>query len=620
MRGKKTWRTITGRPRGVSRLAVGLLVLLCLGSLALAVNGCSSWPFWGKNSPREMGNRFASTLRPASGDTDRLLKNAFYFRMMGRPDLALRELEEALDRDPQNLKTVDTLASCYEELGEFKRSQKVYEDALARLGPNQALENNLCFSLYQTGNWQQAEACFRRALSRDPQNVTARNNLGLVLCRQGRLKEAAQLWQEKDGEAGARQKLAQTLEFLGQPVPPGQAPMAKLTSDQESPVRSAPTPVAPAPAAAAVPTPAKAPDKSRPSEPAPVAAAPKAAAAALPAAPVPASPRAERPSASSRPVSPAGALTQGPPKAAAAPAPEKPLPPVKLTARDLLETGIEVRNGNGTPDLAHRVRYLLSREGFTVVHVGNYHLGWSESETTINYRPGAEKVAQALKARFFPGARLTPNPKLENAEIKVVLGRDLNQSARFMAQLPGDSEDGNQAPRAAAPPAPQNPRPPGTALKTSPAPQTASPKAVAAAVPAKPAAPPETPVAAAPAPEKAALSVKLTARDLIDTAIEVRNGHGAPHLAHRARDLLSREGFQVVHVGNYHMGWAEKETVIYYRPGAQKVAATLKNRFFKTARLAPAPDLTHSDIKVVLGHDLDQLPRLMAQLAEFGGY
>ncbi len=224
----------------------GLRVIL-LVVLVLAV-GCSTW-----RSRAYPGGAYDLQVRPASGDTARLVRNAHYFKLMGRSELALKELEEAYQLDPSNLKVVNTLAECYEQLGRSERAQQIYLEALARHQDNQALANNLCFSYYQAGNWQQAEDCFRQTLAREPNNTAARNNLGLLLCRQGRQEEARRLWQEAEGTAAAESKLSQVLASLGLT---GQSPVQSAAAGGAS--GSPPRRQATAAAAAAAPAPATA--------------------------------------------------------------------------------------------------------------------------------------------------------------------------------------------------------------------------------------------------------------------------------------------------------------------------------------------------------------------------
>jgi Tfp pilus assembly protein PilF len=183
---------------------------LVLGTLLVLGINC------GGQAPRlSRGSDFIGGMRRAAGDTSRLLRNAHYFKLMGQPELGIKEMEEAYRLDPGNLKLADALAQYYDELGMGARAQQIYLEALALAPDNPALQNNLCFSYYQAGDWSQAETCYRQTLTRQPKNQVARNNLGLVLCRLGRQEEARRLWQEAEGEAVAPQRLAAALEALG---------------------------------------------------------------------------------------------------------------------------------------------------------------------------------------------------------------------------------------------------------------------------------------------------------------------------------------------------------------------------------------------------------------------
>ncbi|MCX5891867.1 MAG: LytR C-terminal domain-containing protein, partial [Deltaproteobacteria bacterium] len=107
----------------------------------------------------------------------------------------------------------------------------------------------------------------------------------------------------------------------------------------------------------------------------------------------------------------------------------------------------------------------------------------------------------------------------------------------------------------------------------------------------------------------------LTAGDRLNTPIEIRNGTRARNLAHQTRSLLSLEGFTVGIIGN-HIDFGAEATVIYYRPEAEKVARVLNSEIFPGARLTPSAKLNQGTaIKVVLGRDLLERPRLMSRLA-----
>ncbi len=454
----------------------GLRVILS-AVLALGV-GCAS-----RQAQNYPDPTFVEQVRPASGDTARVLRNASYYKLMGRPELALKELEEAHQLNPDNLKLVNVLAEQYEQLGRSERAQQIYLEALSRFADDQILNNNLCFSYYQAGNWQQAEACFKKVLARQPSNTAARNNLGLLLCRQGRPEEARQLWQEAEGAAAADQKLSQVLASLATTTPqPAQAtaalnrPPTPITGKQAAaaPVAAArpagdrergptqaalnsprqPATAAGASGALAVP---KQPDAS-PQAAAPASGkpaglvAPTQAQAAPLREPVASGQTPAKPPASGanpaagtalKPEPAISPATRGTPdsaakdrkaepdqatarKAAPAGTQEKPaLAGDHLTAAELLQTGIEVSNGDGTPDLAREVRHRLDLEGFTVVGITN-HPDYGVDRTVIYYRPGAEKVARALNAKFFQSAEVKDGKELPaNTDVKIILGHDL---------------------------------------------------------------------------------------------------------------------------------------------------------------------------------------------------
>ena len=377
-------------------------------------------------------------MRQSPGEISRLAQNAHYYKLMGHPELGLKELELAHQQNPDNLQIVDLLAQNYEELGKFEAARQLYQEALTRHGSHPALANNLCFSYYPEGRWQEAETCFRKTLARDPGNVAARNNLGLLYCRLGRQDEARRLWQETEGAAAADAKIGQALAALGMPdravyarKPEPAPPAARVTQ--------APTPNA-AVARLATPVPAKVHTPAQP-------VAPKETAeplAAKPSAPTPvpvnAGPEQE---ARKQAAAPKKVVAPGTPGPAAKAAP--------LTVAELEDTAIEVRNGTWTKNLAHETRSLLRQEGFTVAKIGN-HIDFGVAKTMIYYRPGAERVAQAVGRTLFPGAELAPGLKLnKGTDIKVLLGYDLLENPQFMARLNNDAPPA--APSAAKSPA-----------------------------------------------------------------------------------------------------------------------------------------------------------------------
>jgi len=401
---------------GAAHLAARFLV----GILALGMVACNT-TFWGAGV----------AIRQSPGETDRLLRNAHYYTLMGRPEVALRELEQAHQQDPDNLKIVNCLARGYEELGNLEAARQLYQEALARHGPHPVLTNNLCFTYYQEGRWPEAETCFRQSLARDPQNVAARNNLGLLYCRLGRQDEARRLWQEAEGDAAADLKMSQAHAALG--ISGGAA-----YAQRGAPSSSARPTSTPAPATTLSRPTIPLPDRVQPLHPTKPweESARKLANQAAPPAPV------SHPSHLKEAAEQGAISKKAPPAESPAPATAA-APGIRqrpLTCAELLDTAIEVRNGTRSRNLARHTRSRLSQEGFTVAKIGN-HLDFGAEKTIVFYRPGAARVAQVLGRTFFPGAALEASAKLHKGmDVKILLGADLLDRPQLMTQLAGETQ------------------------------------------------------------------------------------------------------------------------------------------------------------------------------------
>ena len=306
------------------------------------------------------------------------------------------------------------------------------------------------------------------------------------------------------------------------------------------------------------------------------------------------------------------------PALAAAPAPALQTPSrpsqAPLTSAELAATAIEVRNGTWTKDLARQTRSRLNQEGFSVALIGN-HVDFGATKTIIYYHPGAERVARAVARTVFPGAGLEPSLKLKKgSDIKILLGRDLLENPQFMARLV-------EGPPPAAPSSKPSPAPDkNLTAKTEAAGPVASHQELPAVTPAK-AEPARQPLpshakAVAAQPLPAVALPLLTTAELVETAIEVRNGTWTKDLARQTRSRLSQEGFSVAFIGNHRDFGAEK-TIIYYRPGAERVAQAVARTVFPGAALEASTNLKKGmDIKILLGADLLQRPQQTARLVD----
>jgi Tfp pilus assembly protein PilF len=481
-------RSARRRSSGVYRLG-GLAVLALWGAWSLAMVGCSIPGSDYARIAKSPGSLLAN-MRQSPEEISRLKRNAHYYNLMGQPELGLKEVELAHQQNPDNLQITDLLAQTYEELGKFEAARQLYQEALTRQGPNAVLANNLCFSYYHEGRWQEAETCFRQTLSHNPGNVAARNNLGLLYCRLGRQDEAHRLWQEAEGVAAADTKMNQALAVLGvpesavyaarkpDPTPPvaraTQAPTPKAAASRlsaaipakpDTPAHPVTSQVPAGQLAAKPPAPKPVPVEAGPQPEArkQAAVAPKALADAT-AAPAPqvtgrtsqapltaadtlVATKTETEQPAARRQEPLGAdrAKAGPGQPPSAPKSEASAPmsltsPAPLTAVELVDTAIEVRNGTWTKDLARQTRSRLCQEGFTVAMIGN-HVDFGAAKTIIYYRPEAERVALTVGRTVFPQAALEPSQKLkEGMDIKILLGADLLERPQLMARLAaGDS-------------------------------------------------------------------------------------------------------------------------------------------------------------------------------------
>lgn len=186
------------------------IILLSLSLLVLG-SGCQH----GASLSLETQKKFFASLKDSNPETERVLRCAQYYNLVGRFDLALKELTGAVTRDPENVRLLNAMGSCYDRQGDYTRAQEMYAKILAQEAGHIPAKNNLGYSYFLAGNLARAETIFQEILAQDPKNVVAQNNLGLVWCQQGKDSQALSLWQKTEGELAARDKVQQVLAYLG---------------------------------------------------------------------------------------------------------------------------------------------------------------------------------------------------------------------------------------------------------------------------------------------------------------------------------------------------------------------------------------------------------------------
>ncbi len=546
------------------RGAAGVLVRAVLVGLLIMGTGCRTSQF------RETSGELR--VRSTAAETTRLLRNAHYYKLMGRPEAALKEMEQAHQADPDNLKIVDSLAQTYQTLGKFQRAQELYQEALARHGSNRALQNNWCFSFYLQGDLAKAESCFQDALARDPGNTAARNNLGLLWCHQGKVAQAQRLWEEAEGAAAAENRLNQALAFLGMSPP---AHYAKAVEPKAAPPPQTAVPVKPT--APVIPaSPAK-----------PVVAETK------PPVKAPAQPAVTPPKAEVHMAVKAAEPKPAPLPQAAAPAkPATPVIPSSPAKPVVAET---------KPPVTAQAAAALPKAEVKVA--------------TKAVEPKPAPLPQAV-APAKPPVPLKPAPPAKSvvAEAKTPVKAPVQPAA---APPKAEVQVADKAVEPKPVPAPQAVSPAKPAVPVKPASPAKAVMAVTKKIPVKA---PAQPVVVPPKAElqvaaKAATPPKpLTAAER-EAGIEVRNGNGVNKMAHLTGVLLSQEVFNVVKIGN-HIDFGAEATLIYYRPEAERLAQALKAEIFPQAGLEQSAGLNQGvAVKILLGHDLLSQPQVMVRLA-----
>ena len=111
---------------------------------------------------------------------------------LARPDLAIPELQKAVEIDPNSADAHFHLGTAYAETGRWEDAVTSYRKALAlpTLGVPDFVHQNLGLALYHLRRYPEAESSLRFALSLDPQMQAAYYNLGLVLVAENRSEEA----------------------------------------------------------------------------------------------------------------------------------------------------------------------------------------------------------------------------------------------------------------------------------------------------------------------------------------------------------------------------------------------------------------------------------------------
>lgn len=123
-------------------------------------------------------------------NTEVLYALAILAQQAGRPDVAVRRLQEALSHRPDFIEARIALGNSYLALGQLDQAARHFEQATA-LDPELAeAHNGLGLALQRQGRLEQALARYRRAIALRPRYAAAHNNLGTTLRELGRFDQA----------------------------------------------------------------------------------------------------------------------------------------------------------------------------------------------------------------------------------------------------------------------------------------------------------------------------------------------------------------------------------------------------------------------------------------------
>jgi hypothetical protein len=97
---------------------------------------------------------------------------------------------------------------------------------------------------------------------------------------------------------------------------------------------------------------------------------------------------------------------------------------------------VDIANGNGVLGLAKRFRRALAQIGIPVGRVSNER-PYRQQTTTIEYRAGYQQQAAALQATLLGQAALLPAGPHAQANLRLVLGKDMRVQPALAAQALG---------------------------------------------------------------------------------------------------------------------------------------------------------------------------------------
>jgi hypothetical protein len=348
-----------------------------------------------------------------------------YHQERGELSLAMGAYAQSLALDSRQLDARMAVAAIDARQGRLAAARDALQALVADYPAQAQLSNNLGYVYYLMGDQQSAIAMLRRALALDAASVRAQDNLRLAeaaahtgAASAGLAAGGAVLASPAAGPAANPAISPATADPDAGLPPPTRAELRQLQEQlrvlQE---RSAAAGIAPA-----QPTPATA----APVVAAAIAAPPASAPSFTPAA------TAVAVEADTRPAT-AAVLAAAP---ASAPVPESTATPAPARTTAAVMAQVDIANGNGVLGMAKRFRRALAQIGIPVGRVSNER-PYRQQTTTIEYRAGYQQQAAALQATLLGQAALLPAGPHAQANLRLVLGKDMRVQPALAAQALG---------------------------------------------------------------------------------------------------------------------------------------------------------------------------------------
>jgi tetratricopeptide (TPR) repeat protein len=138
----------------------------------------------------EAENCYQRVLAAQPDHADALHLLGVVAHQVGRYDLAVELIGQAIKRDGQNPVYFSNLGVVLKDQGKVDEAMTAYRDAI-RLKPDYAeAYSNLGYALWEQGKVDEAVAACRKAIGYNPSLAEAHSNLGIALKAQGRFDEA----------------------------------------------------------------------------------------------------------------------------------------------------------------------------------------------------------------------------------------------------------------------------------------------------------------------------------------------------------------------------------------------------------------------------------------------